>query len=509
MCEQINPKLFSRQFYISNKATTRLKWEKHKINSSHSLFTHPLLSVSKTNNSNTLLYILGDIFNPFSPKETNQDICNNILSMCENEEHIFQHISQLMGRFVVLIIHEDNYKIFSDALGLKRISYYKLNDTYKIIASDIQLIKFLDPSIEDNPDPMLQKFLTQELPKVGDGTDWVGNSTPFKNVKHLLPNHLLDIPLKGLCRYWPKEPISQISLSQGIKTISEYLIGAMQAITYRSDISMAITAGLDSRTLFAAILKAEIKNVDYFIFKDSGLNDNSPDITIGRQMTKDMGKNHTTLDINYNTSHIPDEFKNTFFNSVYFAREKGLPIAYDVFYKHYNNKLNICGVGEVGRSSFGTKMNITPKYMAMLMQHENSKYAQIALSEWLEKSLETCNSFNIHPLVLLYWEQKLGNWGGVNNAESDISINEINPYNSHFVFRNMLGVDQKYRKYDNNRLFLGLIKEMKPELLAYPINPVKIHIKLIKLIYKKLSLRKLFPKWLKESIKIKFKKITK
>ena len=33
-----------------------------------------------------------------------------------------------------------------------------------------------------------------------------------------------------------------------------------------------------------------------------------------------------------------------------------------------------------------------------------------------------------------YWEHMLGNWGTVGNSESDIAIEEINPFNSHLLY---------------------------------------------------------------------------
>ena len=74
-------------------------------------------------------------------------------------------------------------------------------------------------------------------------------------------------------------------------------------------------------------------------------------------------------------------------------------------------------------------------------------------------------------MTLLYWENTMGNWGTVGNSESDIALEEFDPYDSHFLYETFLAVDEKYRTYTNNTLFREMIKRMWPELLQWPINP--------------------------------------
>jgi len=73
---------------------------------------------------------------------------------------------------------------------------------------------------------------------------------------------------------------------------------------------------------------------------------------------------------------------------------------------------------------------------------------------------------NVDIMKLLLWEALLGNWGAVGNSESDIAIEEFDPYNSHYIYEIMLSVDSV-----QGDLFEGTFKEMWPELLDYPFNP--------------------------------------
>jgi len=64
----------------------------------------------------------------------------------------------------------------------------------------------------------------------------------------------------------------------------------------------------------------------------------------------------------------------------------------------------------------------------------------------------------------------------VGNSESDIAIEEVDPFDSHFLYETWLSVPEPFvrnAKYDGakNLLFSNMIRKMWPELLDFPINP--------------------------------------
>ena len=92
----------------------------------------------------------------------------------------------------------------------------------------------------------------------------------------------------------------------------------------------------------------------------------------------------------------------------------------------------------------------------------------------LDELLPVAEQSGINPLTLLFWEQKLGNWGAIVNSESDIAIEELDPYVSHLLYELFLSVDEKYARYDEKPccvLFRKMIEQMWPELMKWPINP--------------------------------------
>ncbi len=57
------------------------------------------------------------------------------------------------------------------------------------------------------------------------------------------------------------------------------------------------------------------------------------------------------------------------------------------------------------------------------------------------------------------------------NSESDIAIEEFDPFNSHALIEHLMGVDPQYTQYEDCRLYQQIITSLWPELMQWPINP--------------------------------------
>ena len=84
----------------------------------------------------------------------------------------------------------------------------------------------------------------------------------------------------------------------------------------------------------------------------------------------------------------------------------------------------------------------------------------------MQETKDVAKACNVDIMRLLLWECLLGNWGVVGNSESDIAIEEFNPYDSHYLYEILLSADQT-----QGDLFEAMFKIMWPELLEYPFNP--------------------------------------
>ena len=147
---------------------------------------------------------------------------------------------------------------------------------------------------------------------------------------------------------------------------------------------------------------------------------------------------------------------------------------HNVYYKKdLGSRLNILGIGEIGRTYFGAAPKKTDGYkLARLLLYKNSQFAVNQCQKWYDDTKTIADKCGVNILTLLYWEQKIGNWGAVGNSESDIVIEEFDPFASHYLLEAWLGTPEKYVKYESNMLFKEIIEKMWPNLLNYPINPV-------------------------------------
>jgi hypothetical protein len=130
------------------------------------------------------------------------------------------------------------------------------------------------------------------------------------------------------------------------------------------------------------------------------------------------------------------------------------------------------GIGEIGRTRLGKEpRNLTGYRMAYKIRYKEGRYAMRQGEKILAELLPVGKEYGLNVLTLLYWEHWMGNWGPTGNSESDIAIEELNPYDSHMLYETFLGVDDSYTSYHNPVIFKEMIRTMWPELLKFPFNP--------------------------------------
>ena len=328
--------------------------------------------------------------------------------------------------------------------------------------------EFAKPPLGHSDDKAIQGFYDHDLKNMRSGRFWIGDETCFSGIKHLLPNHYLDVADLRAKRYWPREKLLSIGLEEAVHISSSFLQGALKAAAHRQQLMIAVTGGTDSRTLLAASREISDK-IYYFINKHKGLDVRHPDIYVPSALLKRL---NIPFHIHNLEGEIDEEFRRIFLDNTFLSTDLNLSAIYHVYYKQHDHRMNVLGVGEIGRTFFGdVPRHIDGYYLARSMKIKNSPYAVEQCQRWLDGTLPAARRSGVNILTLLLWEQLLGNWGTVGNSESDIAIEEFDPYNSHYLYETLLGVDKRYSKYGNSILFREMIRNMWPELLEYPINP--------------------------------------
>jgi len=460
---------FRRQFLLTKSPITPLAdWKCLKVDE-HYLYVHPDLEVNRVGGPKKSIVLIGNIFDSAEPEKGNGDILKNILSNANGMEGFVSEIKQYAGRYALLYKSDKDALILQDALALREI-YYCTKGNQIVCGSQPNLVvRFSNPEVKPTSDPDLLDFYRNHLKdsKWNPDYKWIGDETYYEDIKHLLPNHYLDINRREALRYWPNEPIKRLNLDEAVSKGCKFLQGIMRAIVNRHQVMMAVTAGTDSRNLLAA--SRGIHDKIYYFINNESMGDNHPDISVPRKMFDSIG---VPFHVHNVPKDVDDEFRRFFLSNTFFATERILPTIYNVYFKNHCEKTNILGVGEIGRTRFGKEPKKLSSYrMAYKLGYKEGRYVIRQCEKILADILPAARKFRINALTLLYWEHMLGNWGAVGNSESDIAIEEVNPFDSHLLYEVFLGVDDKYTKYYHPVLFKEMIRTMWPELLEWPINP--------------------------------------
>jgi len=460
-----NPLIFRRQFLISWKKIKQLdNWRCFDLGDVY-LYSHPDLEVTIKRTPAELIVLLGYIFNPFYPSQSNENILADLSTKTKSFDEISNALKWYVGRYVLIYKNKNNFYILNDPLSLREIYYYAKPNKILCGSQPNLLSKFSDPKLGITCNEEILRFYKYDIKQVRFGRLWVGEDSYYEGVKHLLPNHYLDLNRLTVQRYWPKGDLPKIDPSAALENSCKYLKGVMEAVITRYDVMMAVTSGIDSRSLLAAS-KDFSDRIYYFINKEPPLNDEHPDIRVPREMFRYIG---IPFHIHEIPTEVPEEFREIFLNNVFMATDRILPTIYNIYFQKLSNRVNLLGVGEIGRDYYGkAPKNLDGYYLARCLKYKSSKYVTKKCEEWLEETYPVAKRYNIDIMRLFLWEILLGNWGVVGNSESDIAIEEFDPYDSHYIYEIMLSLDPA--KYN---LQLEMIKAMWPELLEFPFNPSK------------------------------------
>jgi hypothetical protein len=455
--------IYRRQFLLTRETVPELNsWEKLDVGR-YCLYVHPDLQITVTNDSTKTLTLLGYLFDSENYQSSNLEILQRILVVTKDFCSLICALKPYAGRYALFYQDRECLNLIQDALSLREVYYCKSENRVICGSQPNLLATFSKPKLEITPDQKILHFYQYDMKLIRSGRLWVGDETYFHNVKHLMPNHYLDIQSLMAKRYWPNRRLETIDLNTAVKQSCNYLKGVLKAVTYRYDVMMAVTSGIDSRSLLAA--SRDVKNrIYYFINRESRLNDKSADIQIPRNMFTKLNIPFHIHDVD---GPVDEEFKKIFLNNTFMSTELILPTIYNVYFRNHGNRVNLLGVGEIGRRYYGkAPHDLDGYYLARCLKYKRSLYATAQCEKWLQEVRGIAEECNVDIMQLLLWECLLGNWGAVGNSESDIAIEEFDPYDSHYIYEIMLSVDQV-----QGEIFEGMFREMWPELLEHPFNP--------------------------------------
>jgi hypothetical protein len=460
---QIELLRFRRQYlFLPFETDCPFLYKKYRVHN-YFLYTHIDLKVTVKESNDYILVLLGDLFDYLNTTYNNEQILNELIH--HSADVLPEKLSQYCGRFVLISAYRDQIRMINDAATSRKVFYYQ-NEAGLCCASQPHLLaRVLNLSLSTDPEK-IAFYSSSEFKRLNNAN--IGNTTCYDGMYQLRANHYLDVNRNCQVRYWPNKKIVIRPLSEIASESVEMLQGYMNAIANRYEMMLPVTAGKDSRLLLATT-KNMPNRVFYYINRHSGLNKKSYDIAVPSKLLPSLGLEYHVLEAK---GEVNKDFRQIYYENNPYASDIFLPFIYN-YHLHFPEKVNLPGIfvnaaEEIWETS---GKQLTPEYLAELIHIENYKYAVDYLKEWFESCRELCASYSVDPLYLLYWEERIGNWGTQVQLDKDIAQEDIIPFNSRNLIETMMSVQVCEREKPDFLLNLEMIRRIWPETLQQPINP--------------------------------------
>ncbi len=440
-------------------------WKKTKVGSSICLMTHPDLNVCQVNHENQSVTLIGYMLDSDNSEASDIDIVNDLTAEISDFDRLLERSGKFGGRWILIVDNGERVRLFHDAFGLRQVFYTDANYTSEVwcasqprmiaerlkLAADLNAINFINTSKQRDAEYW-----------------WPGESCPYKEIRHLLPNHYLSLDSGSSRRYWPNRPLQNLALDEVVGKTAKTIQGLLESASSRYDLAVSLTAGWDSRVVLAASKEIRDK-VSYVTVRQVGMPENHADIIVPALLASKLGLKHDIVEA---PPAMDVEFMSVFQNNVSFPHKKWGPDAQAIMEYNRHSKVTVTGsASEVARCFYRPRSRqITPQSLSSLVMG-NHLFAVEPFKNWLNGLNDT---FNYDKFDLFYWEQRAGNWLAMCQSEFDVAWKDIfTPFNCRELIVGMLAVEEKYRKPPTYELYREIISQLWPEVLSAPINPHK------------------------------------
>ncbi len=465
--------LYVNQFVLGPRFVDEFpSWQRFKAGSSVFLTVHPLLSVCQVSRGDKTLTLLGYILDPVRPQAGDQKILESLINQLSSCHSFFDRTAIFGGRWVLIVSDGADICLFNDAIGLRQVFYADSDVAGEFwCASQPETIAGL---LSLSMDSDAVDFVNSYAFRVNTEFRWPGNSTMYREIKHMIPNHFLDLKSGRCLRYWPHAPLPEVSADKALEGTCRLLRGLMKAASQRFDLALSVTAGLDSRLVLAA--SREIRDsMAFMTVREISMPEDHPDITTPARLLARLGLKHEIVG---SSLLFENGFVEVFKKNVSVPHYVYAPDAQAILAHYGRSRVAVTGsTAEVSRSSFRAHMNspknagITVSDCARLQQTGDHPFALSHYEHWLSGIGEL---YNVDILNLFEWELDDGNWLAMCQLEFDIAWKDIfTPFNCRELITNLLALDYRHMSPPSFDLHMKMITALWPEVLCVPVNPHK------------------------------------
>lgn len=465
-------RIFPNQFLIAPEPVSGLlNWQALHIGDGLHVTAHPGIGLLQVGDTQRSLTLLGFILDANDPGATDEAILQRLLDGFSSLDELLDATSSCGGRWVIVAQQGEHAWLFTDAMGLRQSFFTpERHGTGLWVGSQPGIMaEYLGLDIDEAANRFMHSYGFRSNAEYR----WPGNRTPYKEIRHLLPNRYLDLRSGQDHRYWPTRPLDTVSPEDAAEQLARLLPALIEAAARRFDLALALTAGWDSRLVLAASRGVK-DGLDYMTLRQGKMADSSTDVVIASRLLARLGLSHEVVPA---LPTMSAEFSYRFKRSVFLAHDHYGGDAEAILGYAQRRKVVITGSGaEIGRRSYRWEMpdiacdDVTSALLIRLQQMDaSSQFAVGAFDEWLSG---LGDRRGLKVLDLFEWEQEHGNWLAMTQLEFDSGWQDIfTPYNCRDVLALMLSVEERYRWKPEHQLYADTIRRLWPEVMCEPINP--------------------------------------
>lgn len=391
--------------------------------------------------------------------------CMNPMAMEHREERILAQLAQqpgtlfdLTGVFITGWLSQEGLRIWPDAAGMLMAAYGTAGGQ-SIVTSHTHLAETLFGLTRSDYVRRLTAYRFYPL----FGFFLPGDHTPVRELRRLVPNHLLSLHCGSwqTVRFYPNGAAESMTMEERADQAAQILKNTLALIPEKwSHPAITLTGGCDSKTTLACA--AEVRDrYSYFSYRSQEAE--AVDAQGAAAICSSLGLAHTIHPI---PDSLPDE---DLARDIIAASMGGigyLPLR-EVRKRLYLARMEGVDVevkswaSEIGRAYFHkrfagtafperpTARYLTTLYKVFLHDRKLVRETDAIFQEYLDKYLRPEDTAGPDWIDLFFWEFRVGGWNGlVITGEHRFAFDITIPYNNRRLLELLLGAPLEDRRTD-------------------------------------------------------------
>lgn len=452
---------YRRQFVVGPRTIPEFQhWLKMQIGESLHLSCHPHLNTATSRSGPRAIVMLGHVMDPEHPHATDADILDSLLAESESYVAFERATGRLSGRWLMFVQIGNDLRLYPDAAGSKSTFYVADRPDLGLWAATQP--RLLAPFLGLKADRhRCAEFLRAHAHDV-----WPGETTPFPDMRQLLPNHYLDLRSGKARRFWPCRDPAEHDLDSAAALMARKFHGTIASALHRRGVVLPLTGGYDSRALMSAAgeLRKSVSPVT-ILHPDIRY----ADILLSAKIARRLGLPHRKVRVRKGNEQVRRMFRMNVGDMFW---DPGLKWA-QTFREFDGNNFVLTGNdAAILRANYYRDGRIakplTSSRLATLAGYPGNPVAEVSCQHWLDGLPPLSDSM---LLDLFHWEFRVGNWAALAKTLLDTVCEVIVPYNCRELLEAGLGVRAEHR-IEPVRLFRRLYEMTAPEIADLPVNDV-------------------------------------